>query len=914
MIPPAHPSDSGASRPGGPADPAPAELPPGYPSEWEADVLLTDGHAAHLRPVRPDDADELVRFYARVSAESKYLRFFAPYPRLSRSDVERFTVVDYNDRVALVITLADEMIAIARYDRVSDHEAEVAFLVEDAHQGRGIAQLLLEHLAEAARERGITRFVAEVLPQNRRMVSVFADAGYRVSKDVEDGVIAVEFPILPTSTSVGVMERREHRAEGASMRRLLNPESVAVIGPADRAQVVVRSLLSSGFRGRVTAVPTDGGEISGVPVAPTVADAGTDIDLVLAALPTDELAQVVIEAAHRNAHAIVALTGSRVGPEDSHRLVTLARAYGLRAVGPDALGVINTDPAVALNASPAPMPRAGGVGLFCQSAAVGIGLLNAATEAGLGVSSFVSTGDFADVTANDVMQYWEDDEATRVCVLSLDSIGNPRKFSRITRRLARRKPVIVFAPGRASRSSHAGDRGGLHRLPAEAIDAMFRQSGVLVLHRRDAMFDLASILARQPLPSGPRLCLVTNSATLRRQATQTSARLGLGVESVVLDPDASTDEVIAAVEEQLRSPDSDAVLCAVVRGFGEGEGGLRTRLEELARRQAGLAVPSDDLGPASGQTLVAAMIDFDTTLPDLEEADEFGSLPLFHSVSDAVQAMAGVTEYAAWRGRDPGAVPLWDHDEHRARRVVNSVLAEAPQGRALTADETRDLLHGYGIRVVPAQRVDTWEEAVARAEELGWNVVLKATAAGVRGRQDLAAVYRNIDDRAELAEAWRDLGGLLEALGLPAGDNLAAAAPVVQAMVPVGVSMAIESREDSAFGPVVQLGLEGLASDLLSDVVYGVPPLTTVAAAQMVRDLKSAPVLFGSYGGSPAVKVEALEELLHRVAQLADAVPQLALVRLAPCIVSPVGVNVVGARIEVAPTSDQRDPFARSLG
>ena len=871
-------------------------------------MLLSDGHTAHLRPVRPDDAEELVRFYARVSAESKYLRFFAPYPRLSRTDVERFTVVDYHDRVALVITLADEMIAIGRYDRVAAQQAEVAFLVEDAHQGRGIAQLLLEHLAEAARERGITKFVAEVLPQNRRMVNVFTDAGYRISKDVEDGVIAVEFPILPTNTSVGVMERREHRAEGASMRRLLCPESIAVIGPAARAQVLVGSLLSGGFRGRVTAVPTDGGAVAGVPIAPTVADAGGDVDLVLAALPTSRLAQVVIEAAHRNAHAIVALTGSQVGPEDSHRLVSLARAYGLRAVGPDALGVINTDAGVGLNASPAPQPRRGGVGLFCQSAAVGIGLLNAAAEAGLGVSSFVSTGDYADVTANDVMQYWEDDEATRVCILSLDSIGNPRKFSRITRRLARRKPVIVFSPGRATRSSHVGDRGGLHRMPPEAIDAMFRQAGVIVLHRRDLMFELASILARQPLPAGPRLCLVTNSSTLRRQATQTAQRLGLAVEAIVLDPDVSTDGLLDAVAEQLRSPDSDAVLCAAVRGFGAVDGvsdpELRGRLEQLAA------------GSVASQTLplLASFIDFEPITHDADEPDEFGSLPVFRSVSDAVQAFAGVTGYAAWRERDPGAVPLWEHDEHRARRVVNKVLGETPKGRVLDQQEARDLLQAFGIRVVPAHRVDTWAEAVAKAEELGWHVVLKATASGVRGRQDLAGVYRNIDDAAELAEAWGDLGSLLEALGLPGGDDLSAAAPVLQAMVPVGVSMAIESREDSAFGPVVQLGLEGLPSELLSDLVYGVPPLTTVAAAQMVRDLKSAPVLFGSYGGSPAVKVEALEELLHRVAQLSDAVPQLASIRLAPCIVSPDGVNVVGARVQVAPTSDQRDPYARSLG
>ncbi len=875
----------------------PIELPDGYPVEWEADVLLTDGQTAHLRPVRPDDAEDLIAFYDRVSAESKYLRFFAPYPRLSASDVRRFTQVDYVDRVALIIRLADEMIGIGRYDRITHDQAEVAFLVEDAHQGRGIAQLLLEHLAEAARERGITRFLAEVLPQNQRMVKVFADAGYHVRTDLDDGVVAIDFPILPTTTLVGVMERREHRAERASMRRLLTPSSVAVLGPASRAQTLVRSLLSSGFRGRVVAVPTDGREVAGVANAPTITEAG-EIDLVLAARPTTDLAEVVIDSAHSKAHGLVALTGAPVGPNDGRRLVSLARAYGLRAVGPDALGVINTDPEIALNASAAPMPRTGGAGVLCQSAAVGVGLLNTALASGLGISTFVSTGDYADVTANDVMQFWEDDAATRVCILSIDSIGNPRKFSRIIRRLASRKPVIVFAPGKATRASHAGDRGGLHKLPADAIDAMFRQAGVIVVDRRDAMFDLALMLSRQPLPKGRRLGLVTNSGPLHRQTVQTADQLGLEVVPVVLDPLAQADRIVAAVVDQLDNDACDAVLCAAVDSFGATNAEVRDRLRELDNR---------------GKPLIASFLDFAGTDAVTEGPDEVGALPVYHSVNDAVQAFSEVTRYAAWRERDTGAVPLWEHDEHSARRVVNKVLAANPQGQELSPAETRDVLRGFGIRVVPSHRVDTLEQARAKADELGWDVVLKATAPGVRGRQDLAGVYRNLDDADELAEAWHDLSELLGTLGLPHGDDLSAAAPVIQSMVPVGVSIAIESREDSAFGPVVKVGLEGLVSDLLADVVFGVPPLTTTDAQQMVRDLKAAPVLFGSYGGSPAIDVGALEDLIHRVTQMADELPQLALLRLAPCIASPSGINVVGARIVVAPTAEQRDSLARSL-
>ena len=273
--------------------------PPGYPREWEADILLTDGGVAHLRPIKPSDAERLIAFYDRVSPESKYLRFFAPYPRLSERDVKRFTQVDYVDRVAFIVTLGEEMIAVGRYDRIDRSQAEVAFLIEDAHHGRGIAQLLLEHLAQAARERGITGFVAEVLPQNRAMAQVFADAGYRMRKGIEDGVLAVEFPILPTDTSVGVMERREHRAERASMQRLLSPSRVALYGGGGRVQGLVNSMLRGGYRGEIVAVASDGVEVSGVPTAETLAAITGHLDLALVSVRTAELAEVVIDVAHK---------------------------------------------------------------------------------------------------------------------------------------------------------------------------------------------------------------------------------------------------------------------------------------------------------------------------------------------------------------------------------------------------------------------------------------------------------------------------------------------------------------------------------------------------------------------------------------------------------------------------------------
>jgi acyl-CoA synthetase (NDP forming)/RimJ/RimL family protein N-acetyltransferase len=874
--------------------------PPGYPREWEADILLADGGVAHLRPIRPSDADRLVAFYERVSPESKYLRFFAAYPRLSDRDVRRFTEVDYVDRVAFIVTLGEDMIAVGRYDRIEGDHAEVSFLTEDAHQGRGIAQLLLEHLAQAARERGITRFVAEVLPENRRMAKVFADAGYRVSKGMEDGVLALEFPILPTDTSVGVMERREHRAESASVRRLLNPQRIVVYGQGARVQNLINSIVPGGFGGEVVAVSIDGTPVAGVPNAASIAAVPGGLDLAIVSVPTNQLGAVVIEAAHTGAHGMVVLTGTDYAAGDNLKIINLARAYGVRALGPDALGIINTSRTVQLNATPGPMPRPGGVGLFCQSAAVGVALLNHAVRQDVGLSSFISTGDYADVTANDVMQYWADDEATRVCLLTLDSIGNPRKFSRITRQLARNKPVVVFAPGRTRRADHAGVRGGLGHAPEEAVDALFRQAGIMVVHHRGDMIDIAKIAARQPLPSGPRVRIITNSLTLAHQVVQKMDSVGLlrDPQPELLGPEAGPEAFVLAARGGLADQRYDSVVCAAVNAFDQGTEEIILALENVAAEAT--------------KPLIGVFLDFHPSLMSGDEPDSPGMLPRFDGSVDAIQALAALTSYAEWRDRDPGAVPMVAVDTQAAKLVVNRVLAEQPAGRELTEAETAALLGAYGINLVPQFAVSSLAEAVAAGDQLGWSVVLKATSGAVRGRPDLASVHRNIDNAAEMAEAWKDLRQLVAEIGLADDDVLSAAIPVVQAMAPPGVALIITSREDAAFGPIVSLGLDGIPSELLGDTVYRVPPLTAVDAAEMVRELKAAPTLLGRYG-APGVDIAGIENLLHRVAQLADAIPQLASVTLRPCVASVSSISVLGARVFVAPTADQRDPLARVL-
>ncbi|MCW2767290.1 MAG: sucD 4, partial [Nocardioides sp.] len=439
---------------------------PDPPRHWEADVLLRDGGTAHIRPIREDDAQLLVEFYARVSDQSKYYRFFSPMPKLSDRDVKRFTQVDHHDRVAFVVMLQDRMIAVGRYDLVRPGEAEVAFLVEDQHQGRGIAQLLLEHLAQAGRERGVERFVAEVLPDNSRMIQTFRDAGYRVVSEYEEGVLTLEFPIDPTDTAIGVMFNREHRAESASIEKFFNPRSVAVIGASRRqdtiGQALVRNLVTGDFTGRVYAVNPSAAAVSGLPAYKTVSDIPDDVDVAIVAVPADAVQDVVLDCAAKGVHGLVVISSgfAETGEEGRHRqrrLVGLSRSYGLRLIGPNCLGIINTDPNVSINASlSSVMPPRGRAGFFCQSGALGSAILEKVRNRGLGLSTFVSAGNRADVSGNDLLQYWEEDDSTEVVLLYLESIGNPRKFSRIARRVSLRKPIIAVRSGRTTQGVPMG--------------------------------------------------------------------------------------------------------------------------------------------------------------------------------------------------------------------------------------------------------------------------------------------------------------------------------------------------------------------------------------------------------------------------------------------------------------------------
>ena len=789
-------------------------------------------------------------------------------------------------------------------------EAEVAFLVQDAHQGRGIAQLLLEHLAQAGRELGIDLFVAEVLPENRRMIQIFREAGYHVQGGYEDGVMRLVFPIDATDTSVSVMQAREHRAESASIERFFHARSVAVIGASRRhdtiGQTLVRNLVLGDYQGRVYVVNPAASSVAGLPAYATVGDIPDTVDVAIVAVPAEAVQDVVLDCAAKGVHGLVVISSGfaetgEEGRRRQRRLVGLARSYGLRLIGPNCLGIINTAGDYSLNASLSTlMPPRGRAGFFCQSGALGVAILEKVARRGLGLSTFVSAGNRADVSGNDLLQYWEEDDETEVVLLYLESIGNPRKFSRLARRVSQRKPVIAVKSGRSTQGVPMGHAVRSMLAPQAAVDAMFRQAGVIQVDTLDEMFDVAQLVAHQPLPRGSRVAVVGNSDALGLLAADAAVAVGLEVRQLVaLGADATAEDFEEALDAAIDDEEVDSVVAVFIPP-------LNTTGEEVADVLAAVGEQSDK--PLVSTFLASEGIPELLRVPDVAGSTAGrGSVPSYPAVEAAVRALARVVEYAAWRAKPRGEpVPPDSVDTAAARRLVSRILTTDEAGRDLTFDELHALLGAYGI--------DLWQRyAATTARGGGRRGGAARLGRGAQGhRRAPAAAAR---PRPRVAQ-HRQRGGDARRLG---DDAAADRVPAERRLHRAAGRRARRPRrpsagmEDPLFGPVVSFGVSGPATELLGDRSYRIPPMHSGDASDMVREIRAAPLLFG-YRGSEEVDVAAIEHLLLRLAQLKNDLPQVRSIELNLVLVGAKGATVLNAVGRVEPVADARsDWFVRRL-
>ncbi|MFB9722518.1 bifunctional acetate--CoA ligase family protein/GNAT family N-acetyltransferase [Planobispora longispora] len=893
------------------SSPASAEAAPGG-----YDVLLRDGGIAHVRPLRPDDRTALHELADRISERSSYFRFFTGGAGTAHRYMDQITDPGYRGR-ALVALVRGRVTGIAEYiPDAGGERAEMAVLLDDTAQSHGLGTLLLEHLALDAAEHDVRELTGDVLPDNMAMIHVLRDIGMDVKLRFDSGVVRLSIALSPPAPGLQAsVDARDHEAERASLTRLLSPRSVAVIGagrdPAAIGHRVLRNLIDGGFTGPIHPVNPKTGQVAGLTAHPSIREVPGPVDLAVVAVPAAHVLDVARDCAEAGVTGLVVLTSGFAeseSPDAEKELLRICRRAGMRLVGPNCLGVAGTPAglnATFLGQAPAP----GRIGVMSQSGAVAAGLVDRLGALGLGVSSFVSVGNKADVSGNDLLEYWADDEATDVIALYLESFGNPRKFARIARRVGARKPILLIKSGRSA----SGDRAvrshtAAAATPDIAVDALVRASGVIRLDGVAELLDTAMLLATQPLPGGPRVAIVGNSGGPEAMAADACERQGLTVPElsapvrarlagrvrasaavgnpVDLTAAADAREFGFAIETVLGDPGVDAVLVVYTPPFGSG----------LEQTGEAIAAAARD----AGKTVLACVVGHDGLIG--------GRIPGYAFPEQAVAALARAVRYARWRDRpveesaSAGHQDAWEA-ARAARTLVRAELARHPQGCWLPPQSAAELLRCYGLNVVESVAVDDPAGAAAAAARIAGPVVLKASGPGLVHKSDVGGVRLGLNTPEEAARAYREMA---EAVGA------AMTGAIVQPLLPGGVETIVGGVNYPAFGPLVMAGLGGVAADLLADRAFRVPPLTPAAATEMIKELRCSPLLYG-YRGRPPVDADALAGQIAAVGRLLEDLPDVAELDLNPVIVTADGATAVDIRVRLAPSAPRPSPLRRSL-
>lgn len=809
---------------------------PTEPDSWEADVVLRDGHTVRMRAIRPDDADRIQRFHERQSPESIYFRFFSPRPTLSDRDVEHFTNVDHIDRVAFVAVLDEEIVAVARYERYEGTDtAEVAFFVDDAHHGRGLASLMLEYLAAAARENGIVRFRASTLPNNRKMLKVFAVAGYDVATQLDDGLVDIAFDLTPTEEVVAAVDRRGRIAEAASVRRLLCPAAVALV--ADDGSFAA-NIAGGGYQGDV--VVLDHSDIDDLPE-------GTDL-VVLAGRPAS-VSAVIEVCGQRGAGAVVVVPP--LDDDETAAVLDVVRRHGLRLLGPASAGVLNTDSATRLHAmADGPETPVGSVGLLSGSGDVVAALVDHARRVGLGLSTVVSAEGSADVNVADLLSYWADDDDTSAVMLHLGSAPLPARFVRAARAASLLKPVVAL---RASTPA----RGPLRDVAWQRDDAMLRQGGVIGVETLQQMFAVGRLLNDQPPPGGRRVAVVGSSDGAVELAASACTVAGLEVAERHRGP---TSHIVSTLAVTADDPDVHSVLVV------DTTPGARPP-DELAEAILATSRAHPEL------TIVVSTIGGERPIRLVDTTGEV-AVPVFTYPEHAAAALGRLVHVQEWRStaRVYGADVPPATDADAARDLVQEWRAASGVGEELLLDHDRceQLLATFGVVVADRHTVSSVEEAVDSAERLGWPIALKANQRDRGKRTALGGVALDVAGADDLRATWNRMVGVLGEEGmLPA---------VVQRLLEEGLDIAVRVRRVDA-APTVEVGLGGPAT-AFDHWELGVVPLTLPDASALVTASSIGRALTDPLDRVPVVA------LLHRLAALVDAVDEIHEVVADPVVVS----------------------------
>ncbi|HET8563351.1 MAG TPA: GNAT family N-acetyltransferase [Candidatus Binatia bacterium] len=901
----------------------PRYLPIPYQDSPEAGrLILRDGTTATIRVAQPQDQEAMAKFFASLSDESRVRRFFG-FAAPSNKLIESFCdPSNPRAQLSLVVLRGFEdgpgIIATGSYVARDEATAEVAMAVDDHFHGRGIGSLLLERLALLAVANGFIRFWAITDAQNKLMLDVFRNSGFECRTKMAGQYVEVDLSVMPSETSVTRSELRDRISTTASLRPFFQPRSVAVIGasrnPSNIGARILNALISHGFQGRIYPINPRAGSVASIVAYPTVRDLPEAPDLGIIAVPRDAVLDVVDDCAARGTKAVVVITAgfAETGPEGQElqrRLVDKIRAHGMRMVGPNCLGLINPDPAIRLNASFSPLfPDPGRIAFSSQSGALGLAVLSLARERELGISNFVSVGNKADVSGNDLLQYWEEDKQTEVILLYLESFGNPRRFARVAKRVSRHKPIVAVKAGRTGAGRRAaGSHTAALAASDVAVEALFHQTGVIRADTLDEMFDLAAALSTQPLPKGRRVAILTNAGGLGILCADTCEASGLTVQELsastknllkrflpptasVMNPvdmiaSAGAEHFRRAVEILLAADEVDAIIVLYIDL-------AVANVSDLARGVAtGVAA-----GRARGgekPVLACVMAGSDSGKPIFVDAER---VPTYAFPESAARVLGKITAYAEWRKQPEALIPDFEDIQPRsARAICQHVLHEQGVGW-LSAEAVRKVLSALALPLPRGGVCRTGDEAARLAREIGFPVAVKLVSRRIIHKSEVGGVKLNLQSETAVRQAFADIQArLVQEKKLDAMDGV-----LVQPMIPAGVELMVGVTEDPLFGPLIAFGLGGIHVEILRDVCFRVTPLTDRDAREMVRSIRGYRLLEG-YRGHPPADIPAIEELLLRISRLVEEVPEICELDLNPIIALPPGEGcvIVDARIRV---------------
>ena len=876
------------------------------------DVVVRDGSTVCLRRATESDVPALREFLESLSVDTRYHRFMG-LPVLSESRVRSLATPDGSRGTALVVEARDRIVAFAGFYRDAQHRnrAEVAFVVSDALQGHGIGTRLLERLAAIAREHGIDTFDADVLGDNQRMLDVFRESGFAIATRVEHGAYRVTLSLSTTDAFADKTAARSRAAATASMKAFFAPRTVAVIGAnRERGKIgseILHNLVAYGFTGTVVAVHPRVQQIDGIPAYPRIGDVPGPVDLAVIVVPADQVLTAVDECISKDVRAICVISAgfSECGEDGRAReaaLVDRIRRAGCRLIGPNCMGLLNSDPAVRLNATFSPVsPPAGRVAMSTQSGALGLAILDYAKRLNIGISSFVSVGNKPDVSGNDLIQYRAEDPRTSVILLYLESFGNPKKFSEIARRVAKTKPIVAVKAGRSSAGSRAASsHTGALATSDTVVDALFHQAGVIRTERLEELFDVAALLANQPVPRGRRVAILTNAGgpgilaadaceahglvlPVLADATRAELRSFLPAAASVGNP---VDMLASAPADHYRRALA-AILCDE-----QVDSVITIFIPPLVTDPADVAAAVAQAGRTAGnKPILGVFMRAEGAPPTL------APIPCYAFPESAALALARVVKYGEWRAKPQEPRHRLDRFDRAAiRTTIDRVLSRGSGWT--TADEAASLLTAAGITIAASRVTTDLDTTLKAAAAIGYPVALKALGPALLHKTERGAVRLNLATATDVETAHEDLRARL-------GVDMTSV--LVQQMVPRGVEMIVGALHDPLFGPVIACGTGGVLVDVLADSSFRLHPLTASDAREMISDLRGSRLLRGYRGSAPADETS-LQQVLLRVSELMDVAPEIQELDLNPLIVLTAGAWVADARIRV----DSGRPPSRS--